>query len=381
MLKRGKMSLIMLFDSLSYFAVALAGFYVWRSFSNKDELLKKIGNAFGVNGIFYLIFAFLTLAWELKFLIPAKGDFILMSFVLTIVSSIILLYTIYKITHNRNLLYLFILFLAAISAINFSMNSFFFLSMAVSYLFMMIMFLEMILFSNFYLKKAGIAGLCYTITSMAFLIMMQYNFEPLNLPWFIPNYLMLLIFCFIFFDVRYIRLKKGSRKKNFILDLIRLLSKFLFGVFSITAFILLSTIGLHEFGHAMAAQYYGCEYTKAVIYDVVRAPHTETICYSDYNETMITLGGILSTFVIGIVFLLTGSEFTVIIAYLIFGFSLLIAYGDFADSGLSKSAICYLLSLGVVITAIAVVKLSAYYLNHQSMLKCKARNKIANKRK
>ena len=295
-----------------------------------------------------------------------------MNFVLTTVSSILILYTVYKITDNKNLIYLFTLFLTTVFAINFSMNSFFLFSMAVSYLLMMIVFLELILFANLYLKRAGFSGLAHTAISIIFLVMVFLKFKPFNFFWFIPNVLMSFVFYLIFLDIKslgIIEKKAPEKKKNPIINFISVFAKFFIFIISISSFILLSTISLHEFGHAMVAQYYGCEHTKSVIYDMIQAPHTETKCSSYYNNTILTLGGILSTFVISLIFLLIGVRFTKNISYLMFGFSILISYGDLTDLGISKNIIATAIFLSLLIIVMAVTKLSVYYLKQQEIFK------------
>jgi hypothetical protein len=364
-------------NGLSYLAVALIEFYISFSLSREKPITRKVGDIIGVNGIFYLVFALLNFSWVFRLLDPTKQDFILMSFVLAVINSILILYAVYKITGNRNLIYLVVLFLVSVFAINFSMNSFFLLSMAISYLLLVIVFLDIMFFSNLYLSKAGVMGFFYTISSLILLVLAYYNFNPVYLPWMIPNGFMLLALHSIFLYIKSVGIaenKKHYKKEKFAISIAYEFIKFSASTLSITAFILLSVIGLHEFGHAMVAQYYGCDHTKAVIYDVVQAPHTEVICDYYYNDTLLTLGGILATFVIGIVFLITGGEFTTLISYLIMGFSVLISYGDFTELGISKNITWTLALLSLAAIIISLVKLSEYQLKQQNFLRYRFRS-------
>jgi hypothetical protein len=245
--------------------------------------------------------------------------------------------------------------------------------MAVSYLLIMIVFLELVFFSNLYLKKAGFAGLFYTIISIIFLILISLDFQLLNLLWFVPNILMFFVLYLIYLDVKNLGIlekKKVLKKKKIVfLNLVNVFAKFFIFIISITGFILLSTLALHEFGHAMVAQYYGCEHTKAVIYDIIDYPHTEIRCSSYYNDTLLTLGGLLATLTIGLIFLLAGGAFTTRLSYLIFGFSLLISYGDLTDLGISKNIIATIIFLSLIIIIIAIVKLSSFHLKQQEIFK------------
>ena len=152
------------------------------------------------------------------------------------------------------------------------------------------------------------------------------------------------------------------------LNFANVFAKFFIFIISITAFMLLSTVALHEFGHAMIAQYYNCEHTRAVIYDVVLSPHTAVQC-SSYNDVLFTLGGLMATFIIGLIFLLTGSQFTTRLSYLIFGFALLISYGDLTDLRVSKNTIAAAIFLSLIIIIISIIRLSSFYLKQQEIFK------------
>jgi hypothetical protein len=368
------MNAVLFLNGLGYLAIALMAFYMFFAFSKKSETIERIGKVFGVNGIFHMMFGFLALSWALGFLEPTKNDFVLVSFVVTVVSSILTLYAVYKITSNRNLIYLFVLFLTTIFAINQSINYFFLFSMVVSHLLMMIVFLDLVFFSNLYLKKAGFAGIFYALISIFFVVMVFANYGNLGLPWFIPNVLMFLVLYFIFLDVKNLGViedkRYAAKKKKSVLNFAGVFGKFFVFITAMSAFIFLSTVALHEFGHAMIAQYYGCENTRAIIYDVAGgSPSTETICGSNYNDLFLTLGGIVATIAIGLVFLLTGGEFTTRLSYIIFGFGLLISYNDLVELGLSKSILTSIMLISIVMIAIAIVRLSGYYLRQQEIFK------------
>ena len=196
------MSLVWSLNGLSYLAVALLAFHIFFSFSKKSGTVNKVGNAIGVNGMFSLLFAFLNFSWVFNFLNPANEDFVLMNFVLTVISSVLILYIVYKITGSKNLIYLLLLFLITIFAINFSMKTFFFFSMSVSYLLMVLVFLNLLIFSNFYLKIAGFFGLVYSSISIFFLFFTSLNFVFFDFLWFIPNILMFVVFYTIFLDIK-----------------------------------------------------------------------------------------------------------------------------------------------------------------------------------
>lgn len=373
------MSILFALNGLSYLAVSLIAFYIYYSFCKKEEIACKVGNILGVNGIFYLLMSFLNFLWVFKLLEPNNEDFILISSVFTVVSSILLLYAIYKITNNKNLVYLLVLFITTVFSINFSIKVFFITTLAVSYLLITIVFLELILFSNFYLRRAGYIGLFYSASSILLLALTFIGKSAHKLFWFIPTASMFFVFLLLYFDVinlGIIRKEKFKQKKKIlILEYVLIFSKFLVFIISVSAFILVSTIAIHELGHALVAQYYGCNQFKAVIYDII-APHTEIRCDSYYNDIALTLAGLAATLVIGMIFILTGGEFTLGLSYLLFGLGFLISYGDLIDLGISENIIAIVLLSSLIIIILAIVKISLYYLRQQDIFKDDIKNGV-----
>lgn len=366
------MSLIFALNGLTGLAVSLAAFYVCYSLSKKEDIAGKIGAILGVNGIFYLLISFLNIFWFSGMLEPNNKDFIVVSAVLTVVSSILILYMAYKITGNRNLVYLLILFITTIFAINFSIKAFFIATLGVSYVLMSIVFMHLFFFSNYYLKRAGLAGMVHVFFSVILLALALFGKEAHTLPWFLPNVLMFFVFLLIYQDIINLGVikREGPAKdeKLGIFSYILTLGKFIVFICSISVFILVSSVAVHELGHALVAQYYGCEQFKAVIYDIVE-PHTEIKCKAYYNNFLLTLAGLGATSIIALVFLLTGTQFTIGISYLLFGFGLLIVYGDLVDIGTSKNIIALILLSSVIVIGISIVKIAAYHLKQQDVFK------------
>lgn len=366
------MSIVFALNGLSYLAVSLIAFYTYYSFCKKEEIACKVGNILGVNGIFYLLMSFLNFMWVFQLLEPNNNDFVLINSVVTVVSSILILYAVYKITGHRNLVYLLVLFISTVFAINFSIKSFFITTLAVSYLLMAITFLELVFFSNSYLRWAGYVGLSYAAASILLLTLTFIGKEAHKLFWFIPATLMFFVFLSMYLDVTNLgiikREKLKQKKKILIFAYANVLAKFLIFITAISAFILVSTVAIHELGHALVAQYYGCGQFKAVIYDII-APHTEIRCESAYNNVVLTLGGIAATLVIALVFILTGGQFTTGLSYLLFGFGLLISYGDLTDLGISKNIIAVVLFSSLITIILAIINISVYYLKQQDIFK------------
>ncbi|MEK6808540.1 MAG: hypothetical protein AABY14_02540, partial [Nanoarchaeota archaeon] len=348
--------IVYILNGLSQLAIALLAFYVLFSFYKKDKQIKLIGWILGLNGIFYFIFSFLNISWAFNFLAPNTPDFILLHTIITVISSILLLYVVYKITSNKNLIYLFLIFLISLFSITYGINSFFLITLLLTYFLIIIIFLNLIIVNhksfsprNFYgllylrvlrgdargsayehlqqespLKtflvgdiftnylSAGYFGISYAIISLAFLFIYLWSKLSYQLWWFIPHTLNLLILLFIFSGIKKLGVDKPPKRKMHnhpILSIILLYLKYIMFIVSMSGFIFLSTVSIHEVGHVFIAKYYGCEDTKAIIYDWGNYPHAEIKCRNSYNDTIITLGGILSTFIVIIIFLLSGNEF------------------------------------------------------------------------
>ena len=187
--------------------------------------------------------------------------------------------------------------------------------------------------------------------------------DPSKVIWFIPNIIFFIVFLLFVLDIENWgpkQKKEPKPKKRKIIYPI-LFMKFIIFISFVTIFALLSTIALHEMGHFIAGNYYGCERNRAVIYDISELPHTEMICNRYYNDTIITLAGVFLPILIGLIFFLTGSGFTTNLSYLIFGFSLIIPSMDLESLNVSQSSIFLVILFGFVILLYGIVRLSASY--------------------
>ena len=357
---------VYLVNGLSYFAISLISFFIFLIWLRKKNFC-SLGKAIGINGIFYLIPSLLNFLWFSGKVIPTQSDFILILGSFNAVNATILFALVYELVNNKGLLHFLFLFLLTALAIPFSFTAFFLLTSFVSYLLILIVFLDLALFSNAYLKGAGYFGISYSIISLAILGLGVFlNKEPFTMYWFISNVAVFLLLYLFYKDIKSCGKETTNPKpkiKKIILPI--LFIKFIIFIISISAFIFISTIAVHELGHALSAQYYGCERSKAVIYDILGPPHTEMACDGYYNNTIITFGGLISTIALALIFLFTGGRFTTIMSYLIFGYSLLIAYGDLMDYGVSLNIITVVLFISFSLIVTAIIQLSIFYIGQQ----------------
>src|SRR3989344_4895216 len=130
-----------------------------------------------------------------------SADFAMMNLVLSVVTSVIIIYISYKIAAKKNLIYLLFLFMAAIFAVNFSIKSFFIFSMAISSLLLVIAFVDLAFYSNYHLRRAGFFGLFYAGMLMLYIALSYTLFESFRLLWLLPNIAMFLVVRSFYLDV------------------------------------------------------------------------------------------------------------------------------------------------------------------------------------
>jgi hypothetical protein len=364
-------NLIYALNFLSYLAIVVVTFYtffVW----HKKKVVCKVGNIIGVNGMFYLILAFLSFVWAFGLLKPTSEDLILIESFFIALQAILILFIIYKLTNNKHLLYFLGLFLTSVFFVSYGIGSFFLFITFISHLLMLIIFANLLFFLNHYLRKAGLIGLCYSIVSILFLAFAFLGLEGFRTLKFIPNILMFFVFWFLYLDVKKCGMigKKKTKRRIKSLMIFTLFFKYLIFIFTISMFIMLSTVAIHEMGHAIVSQYYGCTYAKAVVYDTAKSPYTEMRCDSYYNDVILTLGGIGATLVVVFLFLLTGGEFINRMTMLMLGFSLLVAYGDLIELGISINVVAIVIFTSMIIITLSIMRISLYYIKRESQI-CK----------
>ena len=354
-------------NGVSLAAIAVISFYgflVW--YTNKH--ISAAGKIIGINGLLFLVFSFLNFIWGVGVISPIESDFILLGGLFNIVKAALFVIIVYNFISDKNLLYVLFLFLLTVLAMPSNINMFFGIISFVSYAIIAIASFDLFMLSDKLLRKAGILSLFYSLISIFLLITL--NKDPSKVIWFIPDIIFFMVFLLFVLDIENwgSRQKKEQKTKRRKIIYPFLFMKFIIFMSFLTIFALLSTITLHEMGHALAGQYYGCERNRAVIYDISELPYTEMVCKEYYNDTIITIAGIFLPIIIGIIFLLTGSRFTANFSYLIFGFSLIIPTIDLESLNVSQSGIFLVILLGFVILLYGIVKLSASYVKQKGGL-------------
>ncbi|MFH1642062.1 MAG: hypothetical protein ABIC04_04130 [Nanoarchaeota archaeon] len=366
--------MVWLLNGISMAFVAIVSFFCF-FFWYRNKCTCKVGKAIFLNGILYLVYAFLTILWSMDVIEPVMSDFIFIDGIFNVFKAVLFLMIVYYMIHNKNLLYFLFLFLLTVLAIFSSLNTFFLIVSFASYAIIAIVSFDLFLLSNRYLKKTATYAITYSVICVCFLLSVFIWRDPSSVPWFIPNALMFIVFLLFFYDVRYCRIGKNAETEPKIKKIMFpfLFFKFVVFITSMTLFLLLSTISIHEMGHTLSAQYYGCEKSKAVIYDIADSAHTEMVCSLYYNDLIVTLAGVLLPLIVGLIFLLTGGSFTSNISYLIIGFSLILPSKDLETLHFSNSMIFLVIISGIVIVMLGVIRFTTYYISSHTGSESKPR--------
>jgi len=360
-------------NGLSGLLFVVLTLYVNFSIRENEDRLIKFRNIISLNGILFLMLSFLYFSWVIGYLKPSSKDFVFLMFVINVLTSIFITYLIFKITENTNIIYLTVFYISTIFAINHSLNSFFIFSMGVSYLLVLLVSLELIFDYNILLKISGFIGLLYSIVSMIFLILITINYKPYNMWWFIPNILLILMYYIIFLYFKEksnnFKLKIKNKYKKKFDNIYLIFVKFIIFIIAINLFVLLSVISFHEFGHVISAQFYGCEHAKAIIFDLLNYPHTEIVCSGYFNDFIISLGGLMVTILLFLIFYITGNNFIKLFSFLILGYSLIISFRDYIDLGISNNIQFLIMALSILFLIKVNINLSQYYLDQNKIIK------------
>ncbi len=355
---------VLLLNGVANIALATLSLIMIISLLERGKGVRTISSLLGASGIGYFLLGFLQLVWFADKMPSSEKDFVFMLLATSAITSMVFVFVSYKLSKNRNFAYLFLLFVVSVLAADLAENLFVPIALGASLLLLLISFSELLFFRNRLLRRAGLAGIAATLLMMAFSLLMI-GVDGNSLPWFVPSALLIAVFYLLFKDMK----EEGPiedhlQEHHASVHAASILLKFLVFIASLSAFIFLSIVSLHEFGHAIMGQYYGCEQYTAVIYDVLHQPRTEFSCNDPYNNLVMTLAGFVITIVAGMLFLIVGDAFTYRLSTLMLGYALLISYGDFLDLGLSPNLALALTLLAVIVIILSIIRLSAYYLSH-----------------
>ncbi|MBN2454492.1 hypothetical protein JXB11_03015 [Candidatus Woesearchaeota archaeon] len=355
------------FTALSYIAiccVALYTFFSWRKSGSEENTSRYIG----VIGLMMFVPSMMNALWAFSLLEPSVQDAFLINGLFSILLAPLMLVVIYRLTRNRNLLYLLALFAISLVSLPYSFSKFFVSLLIAANLLFLIISLEVLIIKRYHIQFAGGIGALYSITAVTFSVLLLFGAEYSEIWWFIPNMMLAAMLFMLHLDIKYYSIlspkepaEKKPRAKKVFMGLI--FARYLLYVISVASITMIATVSLHELGHALTASYYGCEPTR-IIYDLHNPPYTEIGCSSlGSSAIIITLAGIIFVFIAAMLFYATEGVFTTRLAELMIGFGFLIAYTDLQDLGISESIILLIMVLSVFIVIAAIVNFSLFYIS------------------
>ncbi|MBI2546712.1 hypothetical protein HYV81_06050 [Candidatus Woesearchaeota archaeon] len=355
-------TVILLLNTFAFLSLSALCSYIFLQWHKKRHPC-TLGRTLLIDSLFFLFFAILSGAWSLKLIIPAESDagIIYTIFILGLTATYLI--TVYQLTRFRNIYLIAFLYALSILGAYYTFAQFTasitFLSIAV----MALASLDLVFFTSDYLKKAGFAGLAFFTASLAISLLSSTN---LGIAWFIPLSFLCLFYYYISKDPFVCEFTHEHPPASH--SLIKSTLKLLGYSCSLTFIILFAVIAIHELGHALAAEYYGCESAKAVVYDMLALPHTEIKCQNaPVNMTLITLAGLVITLLIGFLILLVrldGASFSL----LFLSFSIFLSYGDLIEMGVSASIVLFLYLIAISMLVYGYLSLTQEYLKKNQML-------------
>ncbi|MFH1850065.1 MAG: hypothetical protein ABH879_07850 [archaeon] len=345
-------------NAIIYLGIAVLSafcFISWR----RNKAKCSIGKIILVNGTVFLFSALMMFVWAAGLYQPSAADTLFIESIANVASAAVILVVAYYLTHKKWILSLLFTFLLVIAGLRLSLEAYFIYVSVLANLLIMLSLMSLLFVSNRYLRHAAVVGLVYSWVSLSVLAMLLIGRTPVMIFRFLPNLLLVTVFFLLYLDIRNCHIRTPLLTAAHYPHHIRFALYIVF-ILAITSFTFLSTVALHEMGHALVAQYYGCSRSRAVIYDIVGPPHTELICSPLVNGLLITLGGLGLTTLVAAVFFLSGCRLTRGISYLLFSFGLIISYSDMKDLMIPQVISVLMVFYGVLVLGLGIVTVSVY---------------------
>jgi hypothetical protein len=363
-------SVYYLIMALSYAAVCGVAFYTYLAW-RKDRGPENIGKHIGALGVLIVLPALMNLLWAFSALKPSSQDAMFINGIFSIAVPAIMLIIIYKLTCNRNLLYLLLLFGISLVSLPYSFSTFFVSVIIAANILFLLVSLDALIIRRYHIQFAGVTGVLTSLTSIFFLVMVYFGADYTGLWWFIPNLMLASMLFMLHLDQKYYSLisprESAHRRPHVKRVLLGLLFvKYMLYIMGVASITLISTVSVHELGHAITASYYGCDPAR-IVYDLHKAPYTEIGCTAAETPIfIITLAGMLLVLVAVAVFFLAEGRFTTRLAELMLGFGFLISYSDLKELGISQNILLLIMMMSLLIVLAAIFNFSLFYIRQHT---------------
>lgn len=334
---------------IEYTCLAIFTLSILFSF-RKRGLLKPLTMPLLLLGVLFLFNAIFEFSFASGTLLPIPGEVRLIHTSLLVALTLALSVIILRVTGYRDIAFLSAVYVLALCVVAFLFTYPYRDAQFLSYFFLTILFLHIELVPQKQFSSAGQFGMLFA--GPAALLALGGFMER----GIFAAVVTLFLFGFLHYLRRGLELShatvvSGPMRHVSMLRFVRLLG------FTLTfyLFVALAVIGLHELGHVAVARYYGCEYSKAVIYDVHDSPHAEISCSGPYNDTLLTLGGVIATTLVALLLLLIPSSSLIYsLSFFVLGLGLLISFSDFTYLSAASSflALVHLVALSLVVLSV-----------------------------
>ena len=171
----------------------------------------------------------------------------------------------------------------------------------------------------------------------------------ISAPWFLADILLLPVLFFMW--RKHVASPRGTFRLHHIPAVVEV---FRFGLFIIflSIFLMLGTLGVHELGHSLLANAFGCTHeTKFGIGFAV----THVMCDEDGGSSFIALGGFILTVLVAAVMFIAGNDFARRISFLLLAFSMLISIDDFTGMGMPYSLVVIIVFASMMLIGYGIV--------------------------
>lgn len=311
----------------------------------------------------YLAIGIFSILWSLQNLMYSRIDFSLIFSIVILVQTLIL-FKAYNLTNKiRNINYYLFFYLAIIFSAYISLKYISLQILIISFLLTLILSINLGSVSPSYRKVANV-GIMYSSISLIFQFLVFFNIVRPFISSLVSNAIFLVFIVSLITQIEVNPIKNENNVKREDSYPILFIKYFIY-IIVITNLVLISTVGVHEFSHVLAARIQGCE-SRSIIYEENYYPYTEIVCPNGSIDYLITLAGPLVPLIIGILLFILGEEFIRSLSLLVIGFNLIASYRDLQEVGLSQNLSFGVGVVGIVFLTIGLILLARHGIKNKA---------------
>lgn len=331
--------------------VIIFSFFKYRSLHN----VTKVTSRLSIISLLYIVPVVLSFFWFFGFLEYEPTDFLLIYSSLLFFQTFVLFYSFRFLLRDKGIVYLLFSYLLTVFAVFISFKIFLIAVSIFSFFLTIILF---VLFSYEAPKfgKAARYGIAYSGISVIANIILIFGVQNYYLFSTISNGLFLV---FLFYFLRDIRqypfnfLRSLAKERSYL----SLFIDYFTFVFVLTTLVLMATVGVHEMGHVLASNYFGCD-SRTILFEDGQYPYTEILCPDGSMKIYSLLAGPVLPVIIALALLVFGGKFTKEAGILMIGFDFLASYKDFLELGVSMSLVVASVVIGMIFLFLGIILIS-----------------------